>query len=203
MAAHRFFEGVRAPSVFITSATKEFNMNLSHLENTDAETVKSATAVLRRARRRYIAAVARIRRVETFLEKNIAGLGYESRHLYGEMEPFDCPPEPVIVGLTRRMPQSFNIFFANRDGEWHFFVAPMTSNPEGPTLTMSEALPLVSAPAEVVLSRVEFIERYAVEILEHIATVVAVSSGDEAAFAQPKPIAGKKVTEEPPKRTVH
>ncbi len=175
-------------------------MNLSQFENTDAETVKSAAAALRRARRRYSAAVARIRRVETFLEKHVAGLGYESKHLYGDTEPFKCPPEPVIVGLTRHLPQTYSLFFAHRDGGWHFYVAPTTSGSKGGTLTMSDAaIPLINAPAEVVLSRVDAIERYAVEILEHLAIVVAVSSRDEEALARPKTITGKKVPQDPPK----
>ncbi len=177
-------------------------MNLS-LENRDAETVKNATAALRRARRRYSAAVARIRRVEAFLAKHVDGLGYEARHLYGEMEPFECPPEPVIVGLTRHLPQRYSLFFAKRAGEWHFLVAPMTSDPEGGTLAMSEAVPLVNAPAEVVLSRVDVIEHLAVDILEHLAVVVAVASGDAAVLARSHAKEGKKVAQDPPQGTVH
>lgn len=177
-------------------------MNLSQFENKDAETVKSAAAVLRRARRRYSAAVARIERVEKFLEKHVAGLGYESELLYGDTEPFKCPPEPVIVGLGRHLPQSYTLFFAKR-GIWHFFLARTTSDPKGGTLIMSdEASPLINAPAEVVLSRVDTIERYAVEILEHLAVVVAVSSGDEAALSPTKRTADQPGTEAP-KRALH
>jgi hypothetical protein len=172
-------------------------MNLSQFENKDAETVKSATAVLRRARRRYSAAVARIQRVEKFLEKQVAGLGCESEHLYGDMEPFKCPPEPVIVGLSRHLPRSYTLFFAKRDSDWHFYLAPTTSDPKGGTLIRSdEAIPLASAPAEVVLCCVETIEVRALEILEHLAVVVAVASGDEMALAQSKTIASKKLPEE-------
>ena len=179
-------------------------MNPSHLDNKDAETLKSATAVLRRARRRYSAAITRIRRVEQFLEKHIAGLGYESRHLYGDIEPFKCPPEPVIVGLSRHVPQSYILFFSKRAGEWHFYLAPTKSDPNGGTLTMSdEAISLVTAPAEVILCCVDGIERYSVEILEKLAVVVAVSSGDSAALAQAGATDGQKVTQDPPKRAIH
>jgi hypothetical protein len=179
-------------------------MNLLQIENGDAETLKSATAVLRRARRRYNSAVARIRRIEKFLEKHVDGLGYESEHLYGDTEPFKCPPEPVIIGLTRHLPRSYILFFAKRDGEWHFYLAPVTSAREGGTLIRSdEAIPLVNAPAEVVLSRVDTIERYAFEILERLAIVVEVSSGDDAALGGPEATESKKVAQDPPKGSVH
>ncbi|KYF57777.1 hypothetical protein BE04_39460 [Sorangium cellulosum] len=179
-------------------------MNLLHLENKDADTLKSATALLRRTRRRYGSAVTRIRRVEKFLEKHIAGLGYESEHLYGDAEPFKCPPEPVIVGLKRHLPRSYVIFFAKRDGEWHFYLALTTREPEGGTLILSdEAIPLVSAPAGVVLSCVDTIEARALRILEHLAMVVAMSSGDDTALTQPEAIEGKKGSQDPPQGTVH
>jgi hypothetical protein len=179
-------------------------MTLSQFKNEDAETVKSATATLRKARRRYSAAVARIRRVETFLEKHVDGLGYESRHLYGETEPFECPPRPVRVGLTRHLPQRYSLFFAKRAGEWHFYVAPTTELPEGGTLISSdEAIPLVNAPAEVVLFRVDMIERDAVDILEHLAIVVAVSSGDAAALVGSEATERKTVAQNVQKGAVH
>lgn len=175
-------------------------MNLPQLENQNA--VKNAIAVLRRARRRYSAAIARIRRMEKFLEKHVAGLGLELEHLYGEIEPFECPPEPVIVGLTRHLPQKYVLFFARRDGEWHFYLAPTVSNPSGGTLTMSdEAIPLVRAPAGVVLYCVNRIEIQAIDILEHLAAIVAASSSEEVALAHSEK--GKKVLQDPPKRTIH
>jgi hypothetical protein len=179
-------------------------MNSSHLENNEAETVKGATAVLRQARRRYNAAVTRIRRVETFLEKHVTGLGYESEHLYGDTEPFDCPPEPVVVGLSRHLPRSYTLFYAKRDGDWHFYLAPTSTDSASGTIIMSDAaIPLVNAPAEVVLYCVDTIEVRAVEILEHLAIVVAVASGDEAALTPPKPNQSKKLPVDPPKRTIH
>lgn len=185
--------------------TKEkFNMNLLRIENKDAETLKSATAVLRRARRRYSAAVARIQRVEKFLEKHIDGLGYESERLYGDTEPFNCPPEPVIVGLRRHLPQSYTLFFAKRDSDWHFYLAPTSSGPTGGTIIMTDAaIPLASAPAEVVLCCVDTLEVRALEILEHLATVVAVASGDEAALSPSKRTADQTRPQDAPKRALH
>ena len=178
-------------------------MNLSQLENNVVATLKNATAVLSRARRKYSSAVARIRRVEKFLEKHVAGLGYDSEHLYGEMESFKCPPEPVIIGLTRHLPQSYILFFAKRDGDWHFYLASTRNDQSGTHILSDEASPLISARADVVLCCVDTIESYASEILEHLAIVVAVSSGDEAALAQSEATEGKKVAQDPPKKAVH
>lgn len=163
-------------------------MKMSNLDSMDAQTLKSAIEVLRKIRRNYRASIERIRGAEQFLQKQIEGLGYDSEHLYGSTEPFKCPPEPVIVGLSRHMPRSYVLFFAKGDSGWNFHLAPITERPGGGTLIRNdESVRLIDAPANVVLYCVDTIEQRVVEILEHVAVIAAVCSDDEAALTHSGP----------------
>jgi hypothetical protein len=170
-------------------------MQLLNMDEINVDTLKAVTAVLKKARRRYSSAVARIRRVEQFLQMHIEGLGYDLEPLYGELESFECPPESLDIGLASRDPRSFIIFFAKVDGEWHFQVAPVRRRLEGGKLIESDkATRLIGAPAEIVLSQVDGIDRYAADILENLAVLVAVSSRDKAALALLEAAEGNKLT---------
>ncbi|MFS8071474.1 MAG: hypothetical protein ACMG6S_34310 [Byssovorax sp.] len=174
------------------------------MDEINVDTLKAATAVLKKAWRRYSSAVARIRRVEQFLQMHIEGLGYDLEPLYGELESFKCPPESLNIGLSYRDSRSFIIYFAKVDGEWHFQVAPVRCRlEEGKLIEVDKAMRLIGAPAEIVLSQIDGIDRYAADILENLAVLVAASSGGKATYAPPEATESNKLTQDPSKGGVH
>ncbi|UQA57139.1 hypothetical protein [Polyangium aurulentum] len=149
-------------------------MNLCELNTSDAENLDQYVLMLKVAKRRYRAALGRIRHVERFLAKQIEGLGYEGERLH-VAEPFHYPPQDVAYngGLSWISAQENMLFLAKDDTGWHFHVAPTSNTPEGGMLVMSDkAQRLLDATAGLVLLCAETIEADAVQILEHLTALV-------------------------------
>ncbi|WP_437656747.1 hypothetical protein [Sorangium sp. So ce1182] len=172
-------------------------MQLSSLEDIYFEVLKDATATVKKVKRDYRAALARIKRAEKFLTKNVEGLGYESEQwgaLYGA-EPFTYPPRTAVYngGLGRVAEQTYILFFAHDgtdwpydDAGWHFRIAPTLETESGVTIQDNKSMRLIDAPAGIVLCCAANIESNVVEFLDFLAATLAASYDGKPAKAAPR-----------------
>ncbi|WP_438033718.1 hypothetical protein [Sorangium sp. So ce204] len=171
-------------------------MQISSLEDIYVEVLKDATATVKKVKRDYRAALARIKRAEKFLTKNVEGLGYESEQwgaLYGA-EPFTYPPRTAVYngGLGRVAEQTYILSFAHDhagwphdDTGWHFRIAPTLENERGVTIQDNKSMRLIDAPAGMVLCCAANIETNVVEFLDFLAATLAASYDGKPAEGAP------------------
>lgn len=154
-------------------------MRTSKLENTQIQALKHATAILKKAKRDYPSAIARIQRAEQFLREHIEGLGYESGrwgHLYGT-ETFTYPRRAAVYngGFGEVTAKLYTLFFASDDTGWHFRIAPTIEQERGTLIQDEKAIRLLDASAGMVLCCAADIETDSVKILEYLAAIVEAS----------------------------
>lgn len=162
-------------------------MQTSHLENEEIKTLTDATAVLKKARRDYRMALARIKHAERFLADRVEGLMYEKAgKIYGP-DSFVYPPRRATLNGDRQIATKYyTLYFGHDDTGWHFWIAPTLEDGEGPVLLNDRAKRLIDAPAGLVLSCAEGIESDAVVILEHLAALLKASYDHTPASGPPR-----------------
>lgn len=171
-------------------------MEMSILENTEIQTLKCATTILKRVKRDYRTALARIRRTERFLAELVEGLNCEAGKwiLFGP-EPFAYPPRLAIYndGNSQIVEKYFTVFFTKDDTGWHFSII-RTLEHEGDTGGQDiKATRLVDASAGLVLCCAENIESDAVQIVECLAALM------EASYYQRSPATTPRASTQPSK----